>query len=238
MKIDDLHFTLLAAGFTRTNTPLTFPLVVHGVPGSGKSRLVRSLIQQVDAVARTCGAPYGASLTTPGVLQIHEPVPDTCSQRILDEYQLATPEECLPFNVLVGDPFQGTLRKTPHYVKEQSHRVPSPIAQHLRQEGFQITSSKPGCLIVSGPYHTALSGELLKVTLFLHLGQVSKRLTHSHGICSKHPTEVQGLEFKTVAFVYHSSEKTRASDFFVGCTRATDTLILISDEFHEFRTST
>lgn len=239
MKLNELDFLLTSQGFERTNYPLSFPLVVHGVPGCGKSTLIKTLLVDTNTAARTCGTPYGTTLQHPGVLATRDhPIAPSIDRRILDEYQLADTRSISAFNVLFGDPYQGPFRLPPHYCKSLSHRVPKPVCEFLRTRGFDITGERSGRVTTANPYSPELNNtDWLKHTI-LHLGPASAALTHSHAICSRSPAEVQGLEFENTTVVYHSSEKTQTVPFYVCCTRSSQSLTLISDEFHEFHTST
>nr|QYF50168.1 MAG: putative helicase [Yunnan alphaflexivirus] len=237
MKIVEIESLIVSFGFIRTDILLTLPIVVHGVPGCGKSTLIKSLIKHRTVSARTLGAPYGCNLLTNGVTTHLVSSPQLSNEvTILDEYQLGDASVSAGFTLLFGDPFQGTFRKAPHYIKELSHRVPRPIADFLVTRGYQIRGEREGSLTTKNPYNSQ-QGNPTAGTL-LHLGRISQSLTHSHGLCSKHPTEVAGLEFDTVTVVYHSSEIADREAFFVACTRPTSTLVLISDEFNELRTTT
>lgn len=239
MKLNELDLLLTSQGFERTNYPLSFPLVIHGVPGCGKSTIIKTLLADINTTARTCGTAYGATLQHSGVLPVQDhPVAPSIDRRILDEYQLADTRIIATFNVLFGDPYQGHFRLPPHYVKSLSHRVPQVVCKFLQTRGFDITGERTGRLTTANPYSPQLkTTDWLQHTI-LHLGPASAALTHSHAICSRGPTEVQGLEFEQVAVVYHSSEKAQAVAFYVGCTRSSNSLTLISDEFHEFHSST
>lgn len=237
MKTEDLYQFLLTHSFQRTSQPLTHPLVVHGVPGSGKSHLIKTLIKDPTVQAYTAGAPYGHDLTQAGVLPISRYQPDRSrSLIILDEYQIAPLETITNYTTLFGDPYQGPTRLPAHYIKTTSHRVPRPICDFLRAREFDIQGHADGSIITSHPYSKELKPDALNGTV-LHLGQISKTLTHRHNICSLDVHEVQGLEFDNVVVVYHSTEKANRSDLYIACTRSRRQLTLISDEFHEFRTA-
>lgn len=235
MNLTDLYSSLLSAGFHRTNNSTLIPIVIHGVPGCGKSTLIKQIVEKGDVEAYTLGAAYGDTLTHAGVRHLTDkPAASTARLRILDEYQLGPPGKLLGFNVLFGDPYQGPLRLPAHFVKRESHRVPRVIADHLRNAlNFELTGRTEGVLVTRG---TSIDSPIEGV--IFHLGKVSKQLTHSHGLCSLHPTEASGLEFPEVTLVYHSSELKERDFFYIAATRAKNKLTLISDTFHELQTST
>lgn len=238
MNLTQLETDLLSAGFQRTQQPLSFPVVIHGVPGCGKSTFIKAALANPNAVARTLGAPYGDSLATEGV-RTHSPNESfTQPLRILDEYQLGERSTTSKYNLLFGDPYQGPFRLPPHFIKSVSHRVPRPVANFLRSRGFNLESETPGVLITAHPFHPDSATQILSSDKTFHLGTSSKQLCSSHLVNSYCPSELAGSEFQRVALVYHSTELKNKTAFYVACTRTRHTLCLVSDQFNEFCTTT
>nr|AEV51806.1 TGB1 [Garlic virus B] len=229
MKTSLLIQLLTNCGFQRTTVPLEELIVIHGVPGCGKSTLIKTLITHQSVVAYTLGIPYGKTLAHPGIqrptniLGIQE-----AETRILDEYQLGSKVDLEPFNVLIGDPFQGHSTYRAHFVKTFSHRVPRPVCEFLNSLGYDIQGDREGNLEFVPVFQNNSKGPKGVV---IHLGPISCQLTRIHRVPSKTPSEVQGLEFKEVTLVFHSNELPGNSEaFFIAATRANECLNIITDQ--------
>lgn len=232
MKIALLTQLLTNSGFERTTQTLEEPIVVHGVPGCGKSTLIKDLLNHHSTIAYTLGVPYGRSLAHAGVRhysQVDRKFRDF-ETRVLDEYQLGEGEEFKNFTVVFGDPFQGTFQLTAHFTKRVSHRVPRQICQFLRTYHYDIIGEREGELNFPPIFASNARGPIGEV---IHLGPISRQLTRAFGICSKSPKEVQGLEFNKVTLVYHSSElQSNRELFFVAVTRTNYLLNVLTDVAH------
>lgn len=184
--------SLLAEGFTRTQRPLSEPIVVHAVAGAGKSTLIRKLLKQSDEFrAHTHGPPDPKTLDCTSILPFTSNPPQHLFN-ILDEYPLASPKG---YKALFADILQHRNNHLPpHFIKFTSHRLaPSTtqfIADHLgipiQGEGSaELTSVQP---VLGSP----LYGTIISLT-----PETSSLLT-SHKAQFFCPDQVLGQEFEVV----------------------------------------
>ncbi|AAL05445.1 movement protein 1 [Sugarcane striate mosaic-associated virus] len=105
--------------FERTSLELSSPIVVHAVPGSGKSTLIRKCITENPSLtACTFGKPDLPNLTGTYIKGYKEGE----KYDIIDEY-IGNRFECVPV-ALFSDPFQNCEQyiNTAHYIGRTSHR--------------------------------------------------------------------------------------------------------------------
>ncbi|ANW11493.1 TGB1 [Senna mosaic virus] len=187
------HFinALTEGGFERTKVPISEPLVVHAVAGSGKTSLVRSFIKDYNvARAYTHGVPDPQNLEGKFIQAYKQPNPTHFN--ILDEY-CAEPLTS-GWQVVLADPLQhrGTFLE-PHYIKRVSHRIPKSTEEILEKAGFQIKAVKEaGVCSHTGIFEGPLRGKLIT------LDRTVQDLLVNHGLSPSCPTEVLGQEFPVV----------------------------------------
>ena len=83
--MEHLIALLTANGYTRTDSPLSKPLVVHAVAGAGKTTLIRDFLRTHSMTnAQTLGTPDKPNLTRKMIRQYS--MPRANHFNILDEY--------------------------------------------------------------------------------------------------------------------------------------------------------
>nr|WDD63199.1 triple gene block protein 1 [Miscanthus virus M] len=199
-------------GFQRTELDFSHPIVVHGVPGCGKTTLLRELNNDPNIVVvsnRTdcCKNLHGYSF--------HQER-STGKLNILDEYTEA--EDIVGFDFLFGDPLQSkdqTKIRPAHFIKELSLRVPKEVCTLLSNLGFSIKSEVEGEVRYFDLFEDPGSGE--RVTPDKEIAEYASR----QGINLKCSCEIQGLEFEEVIVYLQSTDISKfRPEFFISCTRA------------------
>nr|WCR76297.1 triple gene block protein 1 [Hop mosaic virus] len=187
-------------GFTRLRTKLELPIVVHCVPGAGKSTLIRELINADSRfVAYTAGIEDEPNLTGNWIRKWSGEASSE-SFLVLDEYTLLT--ELPPAYALFGDPVQldSKVVRPAHFVCSVSRRFGTATSALLRELGWPIEASGNDLVQVLDIY----SGELAGAVLYFEeeVGCLLRR----HGVDAKHVELVRGQTFEVVTFV--TSENT------------------------------
>nr|DAC85623.1 TPA_asm: triple gene block protein 1 [Date palm-associated virus A] len=214
---------LVDSGFVRTSLPSSSPLVVHAVPGSGKTSLLRKLItEEPTFCCFTCGQPDPPNLSGNYIHKYFQGCYRSDKFCILDEYLLA--DDISHFDIVLSDPLQCRKHQIlgAHYIKRESHRVPRSVCDFLRNLGFEIESSCEGTLSINNFFSEV---DLSAVSVCIQK-EVFDFCKQQNLIC-KFPSEVQGLEFEKVnIFVDNSSEELKSTEFYTVATRASKNLNL------------
>nr|UVA86894.1 triple gene block protein 1 [Cole mild mosaic virus] len=182
-------------GFTRLNSRLSCPIVVHCVPGAGKSTLIRKLLELDSRFeAYTGGVPDTPNLsgcwirkwegnTTPGKLTV------------LDEYtHLSVVPEVF---ALFGDPVQSDTSavRRADFTCNTSRRFGAATSGLLKELGWQVEATGTDVVQISDVF----IGEPVGTIVYFEeeVGCLLKR----HCVEALHLSEITGRTFTTVTFV-------------------------------------
>ncbi|AXN92353.1 triple gene block protein 1 [Panax ginseng flexivirus 1] len=217
---------LLAAldlyNFECVSDKLSFPLVIHCVPGGGKTSLIRDLIK-IDSnfVAFTAGEPDIPNLEGKYIKRYSKDCAVKGKLNILDEY--LTAEDWTGFSVLFSDPFQNV--KAPleaHFVGSRSRRFGKETCKYLRNRGFEVNSTSEDTVVIGSPFEVKTEGQLIC------FGKGAIDLAVSHSASFKLPCEVRGSTFEVVTVL--KSEEPNSENlhlFYIALTRHKHKLIIL-----------
>jgi len=181
--------------FTRLTSQLTLPIVVHSVPGAGKTSLIRELIA---TDSRFKAYTYGKA-DEPNIIgaYIRAAREDLVEEEftVFDEY-IAGKHPNWAFAVF-ADPSQGggseVLRA--HFSKVHSHRFGTATSELLKSLGYEITASGEDSVEIADIYSKDPEG----VVVFHE--EVVGSLLRNHAVESYCINEVRGQTFECVTFV-------------------------------------
>lgn len=182
--------------FTRIHSKLSSPIVVHCVPGAGKTSLIRELIK-LDSrfIAYTAGVEDEPHLSGRWIRKF-EGVVDEGKFVILDEYTLL---ESLPDNLFAvfGDPIQSDTKvvRSADYTCNRSKRFGRSTALFLRELGFDVVAEADDEVAVANIY------QVDPVEQVVYFEQEVGCLLRAHHVECKHYTEIVGQTFEKVTFV-------------------------------------
>ena len=221
-------------GFVRTNLPLSKPLVIHGVPGCGKTSL---LVKFKNLIPNSRIITFGAeSLEGLGGVVIEKVPADSYSEgfseeHFLDEYLCSNKvhSSCL---AVFADPYQ--YRRTcldAHYTNSKTKRFGKETCILLSNLGFDVTSSKEDKVSKFDIFSAEPAGVIIAFESDV------QALLRDHCLDFKTPCEVLGKTFKEVTFVCSdlkeiASKKELRHLTYIGLTRHSEKLnILSADAF-------
>lgn len=181
--------------FDRLSNKLVCPIVVHCVPGAGKSSLIRELIELDDRFcAYTAGVEDQPRLSGNWIRK-------WCGEQeenkltILDEYTLLA--EAPTTFALFGDPIQsntGAVRRA-DFVCSVSKRFGSATCGLLRELGWEVRSERADLVQISDIY----TKDPLGVVIYFE--EEVGCLLRSHGVEALSLKEIVGQTFEVVTFV-------------------------------------
>jgi hypothetical protein len=181
--------------FSRLSSQLTLPIVVHSVPGAGKTSLIRELIATDSRFkAYTYGKADEPNVRGAYIKAAIEGAPEE-EFAVFDEY-IAGRHPAWAFAVF-ADPSQGggaeVLRA--HFVKLHSHRFGSATSKLLQVLGYEITAAGEDTVEIADIYSKDPEG----VVVFHE--EVIGALLKRHNVESFCINEVRGQTFECVTFV-------------------------------------
>ncbi|ABW69735.1 triple gene block protein [Ligustrum necrotic ringspot virus] len=221
--MDVLVSVLAKYNFERLSSNISPPIVVHSVPGAGKSSLIREIIQKDSRFqAYTHGEADPVHLSGVRIQKYAEPLLGEFI--LLDEY-LGGPVPDGVFAIF-ADPLQGgpgrPLRA--HFIKKTSHRFGKATAQLLRNLDFEVEATNDDVVQVSGLYETDP-----RDTIIYCEAEIGS-LLRAHNVEAYCVSEIRGKTFESVTFVTaENSPKDRAL-VFQCLTRHRKSLLILSPD--------
>nr|UCJ00457.1 triple gene block 1 [Cherry necrotic rusty mottle virus] len=220
--MDIVYDKLIRAGFVRTDFSISFPLVVHGVPGCGKSTFIKHLIDFEDFSAQSYGVVRPSSLSGRGVEKALQPLQPGFN--ILDEYLSGDHHE--GFDLLLSDPYQNFSKPlTAHFINSNTYRFGISVCKLLNSLGFEINSCKEEDteLIYGDIFGGVIKGEIICFE------KEVEELLHNHSANFHHPCNLRGAEFEHVTFItaHRDLQEVVGPDLYVSLTRATKSLTIL-----------
>ncbi|AAZ15107.1 triple gene block 1 protein [Hippeastrum latent virus] len=213
--MDILLEKLNSVGFVRIASRLRAPLVVHCVPGAGKSTLIRELlIEHTCFKAYTGGSPGVPELSGRFVRPISE-FTEGEENVLIDEYTLCP---SIPAGTLAvfGDPCQPGIdhKLTAHFICKDSKRFGSQTSEFLCKLGFEISAKGQDEVVVQELFDSEPRG----VIVFLH--KEVECLLRAHSAEGFSCQQVQGKTFDEVCFISAEPfEAARAKEHYICLTR-------------------
>nr|ADE10203.1 triple gene block protein [Hydrangea ringspot virus] len=213
--MDTLVSELQRLGYTRTNLPLSRPLVIHAVAGAGKSTLLRHLLTLPQPFyVQTHGIPDPPNLSQRYIRPANVPLSNHFN--ILDEYLRSQSKD--PGTPSSRTPSNTQKTASPHFTRNVTHRFGPDTCSLLSSLGIDIVSapdSEQDTLTLSPIFEGTLQGQILA------LDANCARLLEAHGVPFLCPRKVLGLEFPVVTVVSLSPLKQHPSpqELYIALTR-------------------
>lgn len=201
-------------------------VVVHAVPGAGKTFLIKQILREVaGAICVSLGPPVLANSESLPFFGASDTLPEH-SFLIIDEYQLGYSDSLSP-KLLIGDPCQSPrpcLR--PNFLKETTERFGEKTCIFLQSLGFSIVSHKEDSFTIKGIFEADLVGQVLCFE------EEVQALLVRHNCPYETPETIQGRTFKecTVIFAHTTLLPCFRHLAFVCLTRHTSSLLLLTPD--------
>lgn len=202
--------------YNRTSEPTSFPIVVHAVAGSGKTTIVRNLLQAHPTLtAVTFGTPDPVNLSG---RRISAP---TSPADIVDEY-LAGPAQPTA-KLLLADPLQH--KATPlraHFTCNRTQRFGKETCKLLNTLGVDVLSSKEDEVVYANAFETDPEGTIIA------LGEDAVQLLSDHNADFLLPCQALGLTFDVVTVLTDAPlEEQDFTNRYIACSRHRDKLVIL-----------
>nr|QBS17039.1 triple gene block protein 1 [Lily symptomless virus] len=219
----DVLLSLLSEfGFERLSSELSLPIVVHSVPGGGKSSLIRKLINKDRRFsAYTFGLEDCESITGVRIKKAHASIPRS-EFVVFDEY---IEGDAPPWAFAVfADPLQGgpgpVLRA--HFIKRRTHRFGKCTAQLLNDLSYEVESDLADVVQIQGIYETDPQGTVV------YYEACVGNLLRAHSVPAYCISEIRGQTFESVTFVTSENHPVDRALAFQCLTRHRSSLLILS----------
>lgn len=181
--------------FVRLSVSIRPPVVIHCVPGAGKSSLIRDIILEDSRfVAFTCGIADQPNLEGCWIQKLPENLPKD-KFVLIDEYTLSD----LNFDALAifGDPLQSHRSEhfQANFICKFSHRFGIHTATFLNSLGFEIEALGEDQVQIEDIFSKDPEGQVI------YFEEEIGKLLCSHGVEAKRTNEIVGQTFDCVTFV-------------------------------------
>lgn len=208
-------------GFERLSSDITPPIVIHSVPGGGKSSLIREIINKDKRfTAFTFGKEDPESITGVRIRKASAEL-ERVDFALFDEYiEGVAPSWAY---AIFADPLQGgqgVVRRA-HFVKRHSHRFGKCTAQLLKELQFDVTADQEDSVQIS---------DIFKVdprdTVIYYESEVGQ-LLQQHSVEAYCISEIRGQTFESVTFVTAENGPTDRAKAFQCLTRHRRSLLIL-----------
>lgn len=193
--MDVLVKYLCKYNFIRLSPSIRPPVVIHCVPGAGKTSLIREIIRADSRfVAYTCGVPDQPNLEGRWIQKI----PEVCPKDVfvlIDEYTLS--ETNFEAFAIFGDPLQSN-RQVPaqaHFICSFSHRFGASTANLLQSLGYRIDAEGEDSVLIEDIFSKDPEGQVV------YFEKEIGKLLCDHRVEAKSVTEIVGQTYESVTFV-------------------------------------
>nr|UGN60879.1 triple gene block protein 1 [Ligustrum virus A] len=195
MYMDVLVKYLNKYSFTRISATIRPPIVIHCVPGAGKTSLIREIIREDSRFAAfTCGVPDKPNLEGCWIQKIPESFPHD-KFILIDEYTLSSVN--FEAFAVFGDPLQSNLSipLQANFICKFSHRFGVNTAAFLQGLGHEVEAIGTDIVTIGDIYQIEPEGQII-----FFEKEIGKLLC-DHGVEAKSVEEVVGQTFECVTFV-------------------------------------